>query len=68
MMIIMLQNSPGCVLVRCTGGIRPSTTIRYVRKRHRIGEFAHLLGFVEPVDLIEEYDCLSTHLGVRLVA
>jgi hypothetical protein len=31
-------------------------------KRYRIGEFAHLLGFVEPVDLIEEYDCLSITL------
>jgi hypothetical protein len=50
------------------GGIRPSTTIRHIGGKRRIREFAHLLGFVKPVDLIKEYNRLSIYPGVRSVA
>jgi len=42
--------------------------IRYIREKRRAGRFAHLLCFVEPVDLIEEYNRFSIHPSVRPVA
>lgn len=51
------------------GGIRPLAEITFQqRKRHCIDGFAHLLGFVEPVDLVKEYNRLSIHPRVRLLA
>ena len=44
------------------------TTVRFIREKRGTGGFAYLLGFVEPVDLIKEYDRLSIHPCVRLAA
>lgn len=38
------------------------------QKFHRIYGITHLLGFVEPVDLVKEYNRLSIHPRVRLLA
>ena len=42
--------------------------IKFIGGKHRIGRFAYLLGLVEPVDLVKEYNRLSVESWVRLAA
>ena len=44
------------------------TQIKFIGEKCRIGWLAHLLGFVEPVDLVKEYNRLSVSPWVRLAA
>lgn len=45
------------------GGIRPSTTVRSTGVKYDVRVFAHLLCFIESVNLIKEYDSLSRTEG-----
>jgi hypothetical protein len=41
------------------GGIRPLITIRSIGENDLLDGLIYLLSFVESVDLVKEYDCLS---------